>query len=147
MQKVLNFADSPNPVSQNGENKMAKDTTQLESWEQTKIFNWINENKGKYPALNLYFATGNGLKLTPGQSKKAKAQGILEKGIPDIIGDFPFNGYHGQRIELKRLKGSKTSAEQTARIWMYNSLGFKADVIKGADNAIEAIKKYLGIME
>ena len=125
----------------------SKNKTPVESWEQTKIFNWINENKNKYPALAMYFATGNGLKLTKGQAQMAKAQGILEKGIPDIIGDYPFNGYHGQRIELKRLKGSKTSTEQTARIWMYNSLGFKADVIKGADNAIETIKEYLNIKE
>lgn len=123
----------------------SKNKTPLESWEQTKIFNWINENKKKYPTLSMYFATGNGLTLTPGQRKKAKAQGILEKGIPDIIGDYPHNGYHGQRIELKRLKGSKTYIEQLARIEIYKQLGFKADIIKGADEAIETIKEYLNI--
>lgn len=126
---------------------MAKNNSLLEDQEQTKIFSWINENKGKYPALIMYFATGNGLKLTPGQSKKAKAQGILEKGIPDIIGDMPLNGFHGHRIELKRVKGGIVSPDQKARLYMLNALGYKAEVCLGADHAIEAIKQYLGIME
>ena len=126
---------------------MSKNNSLLEDQEQTKIFSWIQTNKTKYPALTMYFATGNGLTLTPGQRKKAKAQGILEKGIPDIIGDYPSNGYHGQRIELKRLKGSKTYIEQLARIEIYKQLGFKADIINGADEAIETIKQYLNIKE
>ena len=126
---------------------MAKNRNPLESDEQTKIFSWIQTHKKKHPPLAMYFATGNGLTLTPGQRKKAKAQGILEKGIPDIIGDYPSNGYHGQRIELKRLKGSKTYIEQLARIEIYKQLGFKADIIKGADDAIETIKQYLNIKE
>lgn len=126
---------------------MQKNKTPLEPEEQTKIFNWINENKIKYPALAMYFATGNGLTLTKGQANKAKAQGILEKGIPDIIGDMPLNGYHGHRIELKRIKGGTVSPEQKARLYMLNALGYKAEVCLGADHAIEAIKQYLGIMD
>lgn len=126
---------------------MAKNKTPLESHEQEHIFNWINENKSKYPALAMYFATGNGLKLTPGQSKKAKAQGILERGIPDIIGDIPLNGFHGHRIELKRIKGGKVSPEQKARLYMLNALDYKAEVCYGGDEAIKSIIKYLGIME
>lgn len=125
----------------------SKNKVPLESWEQEKIFNWRNENMSKYPALAMYFATGNGLTLTKGQAEKAKAQGILERGIPDIIGDMPLNGFHGHRIELKRVKNSTISPEQKARLYMLNALGYKAEVCYGANEAIETIKKYLGIKE
>jgi hypothetical protein len=52
--------------------------------------------------------------------------------------------YHGLFVELKRLRGGSVSAEQAIMIGDLNSLGYKAIVCRGADEAIAEIKRYLG---
>ena len=116
----------------------------LEAFEQELIFKWRDENKIKYPELALLHSSGNGLRLTPGQAVKTKKQG-LTKGVPDIMLPVPKNNYHGLFIELKRIKGGKVSPEQKIVIAALENQGYKAIVCHGHQEAIETIKKYLGI--
>ena len=66
-------------------------------------------------------------------------------GYPDLILDIARKGYHGLRIELKRSKGGKVSAEQKQRLQLLNNEGYLAVVCKGYDEALDAIKDYMGI--
>lgn len=70
-----------------------------------------------------------------------KRQGV-KKGIPDIFVDFPSGSYHGLRIEMKPKKGAHHRPEQKEIIERYNSLGYKAVVCYGADEAIKVLEEY-----
>ena len=50
-------------------------------------------------------------------------------------------------IELKRIKGSKISHEQTMFMAALENQGYKCSVCYGAYEAIETIKQYLNIKD
>ena len=88
-----------------------------------------------------------GLRLSMGVRMQAKRQSV-STGWPDMVLFVPQRypvTYHGLFIELKRLKGGTVSAEQARMIGDLNSLGYKAIMCRGADHAINEIKRYLGI--
>ena len=97
-------------------------------------------------------SSGNGLRLTPGTAVKAKKQG-LTKGIPDIFLPAPTTTKHGDCyglfIELKRADKSKSiiSPEQKIILAALKNQGYKAIVCYGHMEAIQEIKKYLGITD
>ena len=109
--------------------------------EQVAIFQWAQLSESKYPQLKYMFSTLNGIRLTIGQARKAKASGN-RKGPPDIILPFSNDKYSGLWIELKYGK-NKASKEQLEFIEFLKSNGYYAEVITGAAKAIETIKKYL----
>lgn len=84
----------------------------------------------------------------PGVRKRMSRQGI-KKGIPDYMLAIPRNGYGALFLEMKKkdLKGHKLRPEQEEWQIKLNSKGYKAVVVYGADEAIEAIKSYLGPVE
>ena len=114
----------------------------LESWEQAKIVEWKRENQDKYPELQLLFSSLNGIRLSFGLRAKAKAQG-LEPGYPDLMLDVPRGGFHGLRIELKRVKGGAVSDDQKRVISMLQDQGYCVEVCKGHVEAINTIVNYL----
>lgn len=114
-----------------------------EHQEQCRVFEWARSNSTKHPELALLHASLNGVKLSPGSAKKAKDAGMLS-GIPDIFLPIPKNGKHGLFIELKRKNGGVTSENQKKILAILNQLGYDACVCKGAEEAINKIKEYLG---
>ena len=88
------------------------------------------------------FATLNGVKLTPGQARKAKLSGN-KRGISDVILMYPSNGFHGLALELK-IKGNYVTKEQKEFIAHINSNNYFGKVVYGAREGIDAIKEYLG---
>ncbi len=113
-----------------------------EAWEQKKVIEWKRENQDKYPELQLLFASLNGIRLTMGLRKKAKEQG-LEPGYPDLMLDIPKGGFHGLRIELKRVKGGTVADDQKRVIGMLRDRGYCVEVCKGHVEAINTIVNYL----
>lgn len=123
---------------------MAKNISPPEAFEQEQIFLWKQRNHKKYPDLKFLNASLNGIRLYPGQRKKAKRQG-LPKGFPDInlpVVCYPWVGLY---IELKRVKGGIVSKEQKWWLEKLNEQGYYAVVAKGHEEAIGFIKGYLGI--
>lgn len=123
---------------------MVKNDSPLEDWEQEELFIWKVENCDKYPDLSLLNGSLCGVRLRPGQWKKAKRQG-MPKGFPDInlpVVCYPWTGLY---IELKRVKGGVTSGKQKWWLERLNEQGYKAVVAKGHIEAIKIIKEYLGI--
>lgn len=106
--------------------------------EQIKLFQWIK----LHPILK------NHSIYIPNDGKRSPILGSIYKkmgmrpGTSDIFIALPRSGYHGFWIELKAGKNVATIA-QLQFIDDMRKENYKADVIWGADNAIEAIDSYL----
>ena len=110
---------------------------------QKAILTWASYMKYKDGTLADYLVhcpNGGGRSL--GEGANFKKMGV-KAGYPDLILDIAKGGYHGLRIELKKLKGSRTEPEQKARVKMLNDEGYHAVIVKGFDAAINTIEKYM----
>lgn len=118
----------------------------LEEDEQRDVFIWIRKNVIHCKALKYAYCTLNGIRLRPSQLKGAKEQGnragVLDIVIPARSADGVFCGLY---IDIKRLKGSKTSAEQIEEVRWLRSQGYCADIRKGHDSVIAMIKEYFDL--
>lgn len=106
--------------------------------EQIKLFNWIHLQ----PQIkDLAF-------MIPNEGKRSLILGHLYKrmglrsGTPDIFIPYPTKTHHGLFIELKYGRNKATPA-QLKFIEKLKSQGYAAEVIWGADAAIECIINYL----
>ena len=123
----------------------------LEAVEQAAFIVWcgIETNRIKYPGLKNIFAIPNGEKRDKVTAAKLKDQGVLP-GVCDLF--LPVVTWHnltkmkamytGLYIEMKRIKGSKTSPEQEDFIDDMREGGYKVAVAKGCNEAIQAVKDY-----
>lgn len=129
----------------------------LESGEQKAIFVWAALNVGKHPCLKWLHAIPNA------NSHKQVAEGV-RSGISDICLPYPIKKtillddelgrsnhtvvYHGLYIELKtekrrNQKNGGCSEDQLKFIEYANSVGYKAQVCYGWQEAVKAIEDYL----
>lgn len=109
--------------------------------EQAALVRWFDL---QYPALRgRLAAVPNGGDRHPAVAGKLKAEGV-RKGYPDLQLLMPRGCYHGLIIELKRIKGGRVEPEQADWIDWLSGQGYMAVVCKGADQACETIKRYLG---
>jgi len=77
---------------------------------------------------------------------KLKRMGV-RKGVSDYFLPLPVPGYHGLWIELKRVKGSKTTDEQLSWLKKMHDLGYMSCICYGAEHAFDTIKKYIERMQ
>lgn len=113
-----------------------------ESEEQIMLFNWVNFQSGKYPALEWLYHVPNGGKRSKAEAGRFKAEGV-KAGVPDLCLPVPLHGYHGLYIEMKRRKGSTTSEEQKEWIAFLHSQGYYVKKCFGWEQAAEELLKYL----
>lgn len=125
-----------------GEAVVNKIPEKSEHKQQVHIFKFAELMESQYPELRLLNGSLNGVRLTIGQAKKAKAAG-MKAGYPDIFLPVSRQGYHGLFIELKKQKGGRLTTGQ--RRWLMNlqGQGYYACVAKGADAAKEVLIKYV----
>lgn len=109
--------------------------------EQVTIFQWAELSIKKYPCLKFMYSTLNGVRLSIGSAVKAKKSGS-KRGVPDIVLPYPSGNYHGLYVELKVDKNRATK-EQKEYVEYLNSVGYRAEVVYGSNNAIRLIKGYL----
>lgn len=114
--------------------------------EQCALFRWAKGFERLYPELRLLNGSLNGVRLTIGQARKAKAAG-MKAGYPDLFLPVPRQRKHGLYIELKRLKGGRLADKQQDWINALRDHGYKAIVCQGFDAARLEILKYLGYQE
>jgi hypothetical protein len=98
-----------------------------------------------HPELELLMATPNGGKRHPATAARLAAEGV-RAGYPDLSLDVARGGYHGLKIEMKRLRGGTVRPEQK---WWHERLraeGYRVEVCRGCDAAWAAISDYLGIV-
>lgn len=126
-----------------------KQQTHKESAEQQAVIKWAQLSSKRYPQLKWLHSSQAGVKLSITQARIAKAEG-LKAGIADLFLPYPNKEYSGLYIEMKRPKTStsvkgKLSDSQREFLDYANSVGYKAVICYGAQEAILEIKKYLFI--
>ena len=114
----------------------------LECDEQRDVFTICERLRGKYPEIALLYAVPNGGSRHPAEAARLKQQGV-KAGVPDMCLPVARGGYHGLYIELKRVKGGRVSEQQKQWLSALNGQGYKAVVCKGAEEALDALQKYL----
>ena len=113
-----------------------------EHQEQAALIQWVDI----IPRLKgLVYAVPNGGLRNKTIAAKLKAEGV-RRGIPDIAFDESEHGYHGLRIELKTKKGGLT-LEQREWLKYLNKNGYYGVWCRGAAEAIEVFKWYIGILD
>lgn len=116
-----------------------------EAQEQMRVFAWIDARLTEYPALRWAFHPPNGELRDIGTAVKLKGMGA-RAGVPDILIPARSGAYAGCAIELKRADGSnKATVEQREWIGHLTFDGWYAQVAYGATDAIDEIKRYLGV--
>jgi len=116
-------------------------TCRSEHEEQAALFQWVNLNLKKYPALSLMFAVPNGGKRHLGTAIKLKKEGV-RAGVPDICLPVPRGKFAGLWIEMKVGK-NKPSPVQKAWIYGLQSVGHRVEVCYSFEEAKDAILDYL----
>ncbi len=99
----------------------------------------------KRPQMRLpYFAVANGGKRHVITAVLLKAEGV-RAGIQDLVFMIPRAGYHGLVVEMKRVKGGVVSRKQ--KVWgkAMAEMGYRWEVCKGHQQAIDAITDYLNL--
>ena len=116
-----------------------------EEKEQERVFAWAAMMEGREPRLKLLHASMAGILTTPQFGAKLKRLG-RKKGTPDLF--LPVGHkleWCGLFIELKRKTGGVLSSEQQWWLDQLTLQGYRAIRCDGADEAIAAIKEYLGM--
>jgi hypothetical protein len=113
-----------------------------ESVEQICLFRWAANECEDYPELELMYHVPNGGSRNKIEAARLKAEGV-KPGVPDIVLPVPRGGYHGLYIELKRIRGGKTSEEQKGWIEKLTKQGYYACICKGHKEAEVVIINYL----
>lgn len=123
-------------------NKATSPPVPLESEEQITLFQWARLQSGKYPELSLLYHVPNGGSRNRAEAARLQAEGV-KAGVPDLCLPVPRGAFHGLYIELKRLRGSRTSDLQVG--WMESLMkqGYCVALCKGWEQAAQTIIEYL----
>lgn len=115
-----------------------------EHTEQKALIMWAagQVNRGRKELANL-FAIPNGGARHILTARRMSAEGV-KSGVPDLFLAWPSSGRCGLFIEMKRRKGSSTSAEQKAWHQQLIGAGYAVVVCKGVEEAMKQINLYLG---
>ena len=102
-----------------------------EDMEQAEFVQWMRRT---YPQHRI-FAIPNGGWRSKASVMKLKVTGV-SAGVPDLF--IPSLALF---IEMKRTKGSRVSPEQAEWIEYLKSVGYRAEVCMGKDEAIKVVLK------
>ena len=120
-----------------------KSNIPTEEQEQIAIMEWAELSQSRYPDLQWLYHVPNGGLRSKRTAARLKAAGV-KSGVPDLCLPVPRKGYHGLYIELKRIKGGRTSPDQDRWIESLTDNGYFCEVCRGAESTIRVIKWYLG---
>lgn len=115
-----------------------------ESAEQQCLFRWAQFQSGRFPELALLYHVPNGGSRKKAEAGRFRAEGV-KAGVPDLCLPVARGGYHGLYVELKRLKGSKTSEKQTGWLSALAEQGYYTALCKGWEAAAKVIEDYLNM--
>ncbi len=119
-----------------------------EYWEQQTVVEWARWQETARPELKNLYAIPNGAKRSKGYGGKLVGLG-LKAGVPDLCLAWPARKdgccWHALYIEMKRERGGRVSPEQEDWMERLTAAGNLCVVAKGADEAIKAIRDYLGM--
>jgi hypothetical protein len=119
-----------------------------EHQEQCMLFAWANVMAHQHPELLGLYAIPNAGGYSGGFSRNVvRVKEMLREGVkpgyPDVGLDVARGGYHGLRIEMKRIRGSGCTVEQkTWHMWLADQ-GYYVAVCEGAEAAQNVLLWYL----
>lgn len=113
-----------------------------EHTEQAAVIAWAAYQKRRYPELALLYAIPNGHWRHKATAGRLKAEGV-RAGVPDLCLPVPRGPYHGLYLELKRRCGGKLTDAQRDWLKHLSAHGYRAVVVRGADEAIQELERYL----
>ena len=116
--------------------------TPLEHEEQKMLFRYCSAEMWRYPMLILLTHVPNEGKRSAVTGKRMRDEG-LRKGYPDLMLDYASCGYNGLRIELKRKRKYRITAEQKEWLLRLNEYGYASALCCGWEESWEFIKAYL----
>jgi len=114
----------------------------LEHDEQRALFQWAAIHEYILPELASLYAIPNGGHRHIAVARKLKAEGV-KAGVLDVNLDVARGGYHGLRIEMKRVKGGGLSPDQKEWIKRHKDNGYRAEMCRGWVAATVVIMEYL----
>ncbi len=92
--------------------------------------------------MALLYHVPNGGSRKKAEAGRFRAEGV-KAGVPDLCLPVARGGDHGLYVELKRLKGSKTSDDQKAWLSELAAQGYFTALCKGWEAAAKVITEYL----
>ena len=102
-----------------------------EHQEQVKLVGWMRKKGWTFCAV-----PNGGSRASAIEGARLRASG-LQKGFPDLLVFWPVQA----AIELKRQKGGRVSQEQQAWLDTLQGCGWRVQVCRGADAAIEWLEE------
>lgn len=114
-----------------------------EAQEQKSLIEWAKWQEKKYPELKLLYHCPNGGTRNKMEAANLKRQGV-KAGVPDLFLPVPRSPKHGLFIEMKVGRNKCTDNQKK---WIRNLLeqGYEVKVCYSCEEAIQIIKRYLGI--
>lgn len=128
--------------------------TPLEADSQAAFFDWwtVFARSHRLPEC-LCFAVPNGAKLPWRKDRKGRryspeAKNLLKQGmrpgVPDVHLDIPAGGFHGLRLEFKRVgEDVRSGSAQEAHIDALRLRGYNALIVKSTEEAVKIVRAYL----
>lgn len=115
---------------------------QPEALEQITVMEWLRWTHPDIAQITYHI---------PNERKQSAIWGLVMKhlgvvsGVPDICVPYANHGWHGLYIEMKTQKG-RTTNNQERYIERLRENGYRAEVAYGAEQAINILKDYLGML-
>ncbi len=125
-----------------------------EHQEQVAVMQWAKAMTATIPELNLLFAIPNGGQrprvrlFKHGGAVTFSSEGLrlcqegVKPGVPDLFLPVSRHDYHGLFVEMKRVDGKLSAAQQAWRAILLDQ-GYAVIICHGADIAIKEIVGYL----
>ena len=123
-------------------NKPKKPKT-TEAEEQKALIQWAKWQEGRYPELKLLYHCPNGGTRNKLEAANLKRQGV-KAGVPDLFLPIHRSPKYGLFIEMK-VGRNKCTDNQKKWIRDLMQQGSEVKVCYSCEEAIQTIKKYLGI--
>ena len=109
---------------------------------QCAFVEWCQRSESAHPELRLAFAVPNGGLRNIVTAVKQKKEGC-RAGVPDWLLPFPVSPYIGLAVEFKRGSKGALSASQEGYISLLRGAGWRVEICRDTESAIQAVKSYL----
>jgi hypothetical protein len=109
---------------------------------QCAFFEWVRLQENAIPLLKLIFAVPNGGYRSKKTAVALKREGA-KAGIPDVLFPLATQKYAGLALEFKRPKKGRLSDAQSEYIEQLKSVGWRVEVVRSADEAINLVREHI----